>query len=626
MLQAIRSRAGSLVVKILFGFLIISFGIWGIGDIFRTKTNETVIAEVGGKKVRAEEVQNELRRETDRLRQVFGGSLDTEQLKQLGLVDSVVERIVQRDLLDLESDRLKLLIADEAVRNAIIGNPAFQGSSGTFDRSLYNRILANNRMSEQQFEATLRRDIVRAQLSEAMSAGATAPAPLVEALYRARNEKRTADTVMVPLDSVPVPADPPDDELQQYYEQHQDAFRVPEYRAFTVVSLRPDEVAQRIEVPEAKLREEYQARGVEFETPEKRELDQIVVGDEAKAQQAAEAIKAGKDFVETAKEIAGQEPDAVHFGWVEKKDMPPVIADVAFELAQGQASDPIHSPLGWHIIRVTGIQPGKTEPFEEVREKLAADAAREQAADEVFRLSNEVDDALAGGAAVEDVAAKFSLPLVKIAAADVDGHTPDGKTIELPAPAAEVLRDVFNTAQGQTTRLVEARDRQSFYIARVDGVTPSAVKPLAEVKDAALQMWKAERRQAALEAKAKELAGKVGPEKSLQTLATEAGLTASTAQPFGRDGAEAGIPPSLAARLFTAKAGETVTATELTGAWIGQLKEVIRPEAKPGEPAYDQVARRLGDGMRNDLFLAYDRALRSRYTVTVNDADLRRLF
>jgi peptidyl-prolyl cis-trans isomerase D len=626
MLQAIRSRAGSLIVKILFAFLIISFGIWGIGDIFRTRQNEIVIANVGGIKVRAEEVQTALRQETERLRQMFGGALDAEQLKQLDLVDGVVDRIVTRDLFDLESDRLKLLVGDEAIRNAIVGNPAFQGSSGGFDRTIYNRVLANNRLSEPQYEAELRRDIVRSQLSDAVGAGAAAPPPLVEALYRSRNEKRTAETVMLPLDTVAAPAEVPDAELSQYYEKHQDAFRVPEQRGFTLVALRPEDIAKRIEVPDAKLQEEYQARSAEFVTPEKRQLDQMLLGDEAKAKQAEDELKAGKDFLAVAKEVAGQEADAVHLGWVEKGEMPPTVGDAAFQLGEGQTSEPLHGPFGWAIVRVIGIQPGKTEPFEAVRDKLAAQVARDQATDQVFELSNEADDALAGGATVEDVATKFSLPLVKVDAADPDGRTPDGKAVDLPAPAAEVMHDVFNTAQGQTTRLTETHDRQSFYVLRVDTVTPSAVKPLDAVKDKVAEMWKTEKRHEALDAKAKELAAKVGGDKTLDAVAKEAGLTASPTQPFSKSGAEAGIPPALAARLFAAKPGEVVTVADATGAWIGQLKDVEQPEAKPGEQGYDQLAKQLRDGMRNDLLAEYDRALRGRYPVEIHQDELHRLF
>ena len=62
MLQAIRSRAGSFVVKGLFGLLILTFGIWGIGDIFRNRPTDTVVATVGDESIRAEDLQSALRR------------------------------------------------------------------------------------------------------------------------------------------------------------------------------------------------------------------------------------------------------------------------------------------------------------------------------------------------------------------------------------------------------------------------------------------------------------------------------------------------------------------------------------------------------------------------------------
>ncbi|HYZ41603.1 MAG TPA: SurA N-terminal domain-containing protein, partial [Stellaceae bacterium] len=63
MLQAIRSRAGSFIIKLLFGLLILTFGIWGIGDIFRLRgTNHTTVATVGRHSIGAEELQTALRR------------------------------------------------------------------------------------------------------------------------------------------------------------------------------------------------------------------------------------------------------------------------------------------------------------------------------------------------------------------------------------------------------------------------------------------------------------------------------------------------------------------------------------------------------------------------------------
>src|SRR5260221_14492631 len=110
MLQAIRSKAGSLIVKILFALLIVSFGVWGIGDIFRERSAaETTVASVGDINIQADELQIAVRREMSRMSGLCGGNFGTEQAKQLGLVDSVLNRIVASDLLDLEERRLRPL-------------------------------------------------------------------------------------------------------------------------------------------------------------------------------------------------------------------------------------------------------------------------------------------------------------------------------------------------------------------------------------------------------------------------------------------------------------------------------------------------------------------------------------
>src|SRR5262249_5717886 len=133
MLQAIRSQATSIVVKILFGLLILTFGIWGIGDIFRNRSTDTTVARVGGRAVSAQEVSQALRKAMDRLRGMFGGSLDLDQAKQIGLVDNVVQRMISGDLIDLEIDRLGLAVAKEAVDEAIVNDPNFRGDGGRFD-------------------------------------------------------------------------------------------------------------------------------------------------------------------------------------------------------------------------------------------------------------------------------------------------------------------------------------------------------------------------------------------------------------------------------------------------------------------------------------------------------------
>ena len=110
MLQAIRSRAGSFVVKGLFGLLILTFGIWGIGDIFRNRPTDTVVATVGDESIRAEDLQSALRPALERLSTRFGSAIDLQQAKKLGVIDEILEELIDRSLLDQEAARLRLVV------------------------------------------------------------------------------------------------------------------------------------------------------------------------------------------------------------------------------------------------------------------------------------------------------------------------------------------------------------------------------------------------------------------------------------------------------------------------------------------------------------------------------------
>ena len=147
MMQAIRTRAGSIIVKILFALLIISFGFWGIytrSPDFTEKSPGTVIATVGDGSIRAQDLQKSLDAAMQRLRAQTGGSITMEQVKQLGVLDGLLNQLVDRSLLDQETERLRLVVSDDVVRSTIYENPAFRGPDGRFDRMLFQQVLTMN--------------------------------------------------------------------------------------------------------------------------------------------------------------------------------------------------------------------------------------------------------------------------------------------------------------------------------------------------------------------------------------------------------------------------------------------------------------------------------------------------
>lgn len=625
MLQAIRSRAGSFIVKLLFGLLILTFGVWGIGDIFRSRGTDTVVATVGDQSIRAEELQTALRRALEQLRTRFGSSIDLEQAKKFGLVDQTLAQLIDRSLIDQEVARLKLDVSDDVIRNAITGNPSFRGSDGQFDRALLGAVLAANSLTEDQYVALLRHDIPRSDLVHAVTGGAVTPQPIVDLLYQYRDEKRTADIVSFPTAGVTDIGQPSEEQLKSFYDQHQDVFRAPEYRGFTLASLTPSDLAKGIEIPEAKLKEEYDQRRDELQIPERREVEQILAPSEDKAKEAEAALAAGKDWREVATTIAGQNPDTIDLGLLKREEMPQALADVAFELPLNKPSEPVRTSLGWHILRVVKIEPPVAQSFEQAKPQLEADLSRQEAADRIYKVANKVDDALAGGATIGDAGEKFGLKMTTVTAVDVGGHDPDDKPVALPLSSQDVLKVAFATNEGQTSRVTETSDG-GIFVLRTDKVIAPQVKPLDEVKDKAVAAWQADRRREAVAKQAEELAAAVAPEARLAAVAAEKGLKVTTPPPFGRHpSAEAGVPAALVAKLFAAKPGEVVANSDASGSFVAQLDGVQRPE-NPSQTATAGLSRELDAAQQADLAEELTQALRARFAVAIHREVLDRLF
>ncbi len=625
MLQFIRSKAASLVVKILFALLIVTFGVWGIGDVLLKTTVDTTVATVGGTKISAEQLNQEVRAEISRLRGVFGGNFDVQQAKQLGIVDQQLDALVNDTLINLETDRLKLAVGDQGVRDFIMANQMFKNAGGQFDPGRYQAILAQNRLTPQQYEARVHNDLVRSALIEAVGAGGTAPKPLVDALYRIRAEKRVADTVFIPFASVTDVGEPSEAELTEFHDKHPEQFRAPELRSFTVASLTLDDLAKGIKPSADEVSAEYQKRIEEFKTPERRHLEQILVSDQATADQAEAALKGGRTFAVVAKDVAKLPTGAIDVGTVAQSDLPDEVADIAFKLPQDGISDPIKSPFGWHIVHVLSIEPAKTETFDAVKARIANEIARDQAEDQMSRLTNKVDDALAGGADLDKVAGDVGLTLAKVADTDQAGHTIDGGAVAVPQPASDILATAFGTDQGQVSGVTETQDG-GLYVVRVDKVTPAAVRPLAEVRDQALKAWQRDQRMAAVAKRAKEILDAVNGGSPLKDVAAQQKLTVTTTPKLEHSTQDAGLPVALVGKLFDLKPRQAASGESGDGVYVAQLTDIIAADPAAAEAQVQQLQRQLNGAMQADLLVEFERGLRQRFAVSVDQTKVDRAF
>ncbi len=624
MLQTIRQKVASIFVKVLFGVLVLSFAIWGIGDIFRGGFLRDTVAEVGDVKIDPATLDLAYRRELNRLREL---GVDEEQARQMGLLDQVLQGLISRAAFDAEAQDLGLTVSEATLRRRIVEDPIFRGLGGRFDRLRFQQILASNGLTEQIYVEQLRRDLVREQFVDSLTLGVRAPKILVDTLYRWRAERRVAETLAVDVNDALAIEDPDDTVLARFHKENAARFTAPEYRAVTFIQLRPEDLLDEVAISEEELRQAYEDRSDEFFEPERRKVRQVVLPDEATAKKAAAMLSEGRSFAAVAKEVAGQHEDATELGTVTRDALPKTLAEAVFALPAKTISKPVKGPFGWYVFEVTEILPGGTRPFAEVREQIRAEIAKEKALDAMFRLANELEDTLGGGASLEKAANTLGLNLRKVETLDRNGRDDKGAAVkELPPPP--FLATVFETASGEESALTETEDG-GYFILRVDRITPSRLRPLKQIRDEVLAAWKAERRIEDAQRRAKEAARRINAGDTPEEVARTMGLARRTTAPFTRDGAGLGadMPRSIASESFTLeKPGAAGVVRGPNGFLVVVLKEIQDANPARDRGAVEALARALHQAMADDVLVELNASLRARHGVSVNRDALRRLF
>lgn len=627
MLQSIRTKTASWTVKLLFALLVLSFAVWGIEDVFRGGSTSDIVIKVEDIEIPARQVNERLQSEISTLRQRFGQSLTTEQARQLGLLNTVIDSMATDAVfLAFARDR-GIVVTDAMVRAAIAEEPAFRGPDGAFSRDQFVAALRSVGMTEEGYVQTMRRELMRQNVINATLASASAPDILVDRLYRHRAERRVADLLFVANSAMQDVAQPTEVELVEYHKANERRYLAPEYRSVSFVTLKAEALAAEILIPDEELRREYESRAASYTTPETRDLSQMLFADEDKARQAATALAAGQDFAAVAQELAGMGPGDLTLSGVSSGDLVGSLDAAVFALPEGGVTEPLNSPFGWHIFRVDAIRPATTRGFDEVREDLRAEMAQESALDQLFEMANRLEDGLASGATMEETAQALNAPMRRLENITRAGKTLDGAELtDLPA-RERFLETAFRTAQGEQSDTIEGQDG-SFTVLRVDSVTEPAVRPFESVRDQVREDMLAERRAEAAKQKADALAEQVKGGTAIAEVASAASISSATTAPFTRDGQGLeNLPRSIASAAFRLATG----AVQVVGAQDGQYVLVLK-EIRPADPsqaeegALEQLRQSLSQGMGNDFYASLTASLRQAYPVKIDQAVIDRFF
>ncbi len=618
MLDALRSRASSWVVKAFLGLLILSFAVWGIGDIFLGPRGGNVAATVDGREITVVELDREFEAQLRQLGEQFGIGIDRGNPLAATALNEALQRLIARRLVDAYVAELGIGVSDEEVAEAIRGDPAFTDAAGNFDRGRLELFLRSVGITEKAFVEEIRAELARNRLLRAFSEPVRPSRFLARFLHDYRNEERKAEALVVEAAAMSV-AEPDEATLEAWLRENAESFQRPEYRRAVIAILGAEDLVGEIAVPEEEIRQLYETRKSLYATPERREIAQLLLPDEATAEEARILLAQGRSLEEVAEALAARGARLSTLGPVDRAGLPSALADVAFSLPEGGLGDPVKSPFGWHILRVVKIEPGRVASFEEKRAELERELALEKATDQLPDFAAALDDEIAAGVALEEAADKLGIPLLAVEAVDRNGRDPEGRPVAPEKLTADILEALFLAPEGEPSLLEETRDGR-YFVFRVDAVEAARPLTLAEARERVREGWRREQQQKAARTLAEKLLEEARAGRSLATLAEAyAGVSLREVGPVKRSetGQAFGLGPRAVQAIFAAGEGELVPEPVETPAGVVLLRvTAVEPAPEPEDLA--PLEEQLRIGWRSDLFAQFEGALRARYPIEIN--------
>ncbi|WP_417656092.1 peptidylprolyl isomerase [Pseudidiomarina aestuarii] len=613
MLDSIRERSQSFIVKAILVFLALTFALFGIGS-YVTNQPDPAVAIVNGEEIAQAQFDREVENERNRQQQQLGdfyATLSADPAFNQRLRQQVLDRLIDQKLVEQYAQDRGLRVSNEQVKTAIREFPAFQ-VAGQFDNQTYRMVLAQNGFSVDGFAELMRSDMARTQLLESILETDFVLADEVQQVQALVNQSRSGGYREIALADYLETVEITDAAIETWYQQNRDRFAVPEQVRVEFVALEAGAIAEAIEIDENLVREWYESNRSQYETASRARFSHILIEAEdgnADARAEAEALLAeinnGADFAEVAKAnsddvFSGEQGGDLDF--IEAGTMDPDFEAAAFALENvGDVSDVVETSFGFHIIKLTDREEGSVTPFEEVRDEIVNDLREERVKQRYYELQQGVAEASFEMPDTLQPAVEGTQLTVRTS----DWFNRDTAPSALNHPA--VLQQVFDNdfiAEGLNSDLIETSDTESVVV-RVLEHRPASTRALDEVRDTVTTQLRRERAQAAATEQAEAIAE--------QLRAGEASVELTVLDAVDRRTDE--HPRAIVQALFNMAApAEGTTAVTTATLNNGNVAVVQLSQVMAGEPDAElatSLQEQLETSNSQQLYMAFIEGLRA---------------
>ncbi|MEO9971192.1 MAG: SurA N-terminal domain-containing protein [Hyphomonadaceae bacterium] len=603
---------------ILIGIVILSMAVWGIEDIFSGSIGSNII-KAGDRGINQQQLDRKFENYLSNVRREQQGvALTRQEAVEQGLLDQIYN--IERSRLtslgyarQLGADASAAALTQEVRSIDAFNDPL----TGEFNPVEYRAALGRNGISVDEFETDTQDRLTLDYLREGIEAATVAPTDLSRLQAIFDSEVRYATWLPIQNEALPAPDEPTEEELRAFYDQHLDAFQLPERRQLSLLSLSPEDFLHQAEMTEEEIVEYYEAtKTSRLSTPDQRTFLEAIFTSEDAALEAfgrlagGGELEAAPDVIVTIRTSTAEDVSNESF----RTSM------FAFGAQPGSVVGPYENNNNWVIGRLDEILPGTPKTLEESREEIRAAIAAEKAEIAFFTALNEFDNLIGEGLNLEQIGASFGTPVLSFAPVDNRGVTEDGTFIRQLAEAREALAEAFTIPAGTITQRFDGE--VSTFLISNDAIIPQSTPPYEDVVERAKVGYETVRQSSALRTALDTVKSSV--DTGLTTLEAEAAKYDSaleTTTGLRRTAFDRTLPNTVLNAIFALDEGDSsiVQGRSPTEMILVKLERVERPEASELDVLAPISATRVADQLRDDILFAFEQELTEAVKVKTDD-------
>ena len=545
------------------------------------------------------------------------------------MMQRVGQGLIQQHIELQEANRMGVTVTDDDLRaflkTGTWGQVLFPNGHYIGDEQYASLVSQNFGISREQFEKELKKEIQENRLRSFITAGVTVSDQQVRDAFTQQATKIKFDYAVLSADDLRKTINPTDAELQTFFKQNAARYAkaIPEtrkiqYIAFTTANL-PGGVPQ---VTDQEVQQYYTQHQKDYQVEDQVKVRHILIkvdqnadakADAAARQKAEDILKQlhnGGNFAELAKKNSddpGSKEQGGELGFIKHGVTVPEFDKAAFALQPGQISDLVRTKFGYHIIQAEEKQTAHTRSLEEVKPTIVSVLTRQREAQAQQAFAQQLaNEAQKNGLA--QTAAAHHLQVV------TTDFLAQNAIIPTLADGSQMLTNAFTAKPGAALQVASTGD--GYAVFQVQDIHAAHAPTFEEYKAHILDDFREQQLPQLLTRKTNELADKAHAENDLAKAAKEVGATIKSSDLVGRDAQvpDIGQLSTAAPALFDLKVGQISQAINSgrTGV-VAKLTDRQQPTAEEIEKNLDQTRDSILNQKREEMFAVFVTNLTERY-------------